>query len=269
MNLFIYDQSFEGLLSAIHDALETGIVPDKILSTRLYQDDLFATKFNIITDQEKSEKLWDMVRTKSSKQNCERIYIAFLSELPEIELIIYNYIKLMVNTPYNTEADFSNEYVVKLNAIHRKVSREAQRILMFVRFQKTVDDIFYASHDPQYNVLPLAVNHFKSRFADQKWVIFDTRRRFGYYYDLKDVREITISNKKISFETGKISADIMHVSEKLFQNLWQNYYNAINIKERKNLKVHMQFLPKRFWKYLPEKDLIKNRQAENNLITVE
>ena len=253
MNLFIYDQSFEGLLSAIHDALETGIVPDKIVSTRLYQDDLFATKFDIATDLEKSEKLWNMVKNKSSKQNCERIYVSFLSELPEIELIIYNYIKLIINTPYNTEADFSNDYVIKINTIYRKVSREAQRILMFVRFQKTADNMYYASFDPMYNVLPLVVDHFEKRFADQKWVIYDTRRDYGFYYDLKNTTEIHLSESMVNNSTGSIDRSIMAEDEKQFQKLWKNYFDAMCIKERINPKLHVQLLPKRFWKYLPEK----------------
>jgi probable DNA metabolism protein len=131
---------------------------------------------------------------------------------------------------------------------------------MFTRFQKTIDDIFYASFDPKYNVIPLTVSHFRSRFADQKWIIFDTRRKYGYYYDLEQVREITIGKNKINFETGKVDEDGLHVNEKLFQKLWKNYYDSININERKNLKVHMQFLPKRFWKYLPEKDSQNNRK---------
>lgn len=258
MNLFIYDQTFEGLLTAIQDAFDLNIEPDKILSTKAFQDDLFAIKYYITTDSDKFEKLWEQIKDKSSEQNCQRIFKAFLSELPDIEIIIYNYIKLILETPYNVEVDFSNENLVKLNNIQKKVGREAQRVMMFVRFQKTIDEIFYASFDAKYNVIPLTVSHFRNRFADQKWVIFDTRRKFGYYYDLENVREITIGNQKVSLESGKVDKDILHISEKLFQKLWKSYYDSINIKERKNLKVHMQFLPKRFWKFLPEKDFKNN-----------
>lgn len=262
MNLFIYDQTFEGLLTAIHDAIDLNIKPDKIISIKYFQDDLFATKYDIITDSDKFDKIWSQVKEKSNEQNCQRIFKAFLSELSEIEMIIYNYIKLIIDTPYNVEVNFSEDSVIKINNIQKKVGREAQRVLMFVRFQKTIDDIYYASFDPKYNVIPLTVAHFRNRFADQKWIIFDTRRKFGYYYDLKNVREITIGNQKVNFESGKVDNDVLHVSEKLFQKLWKSYYDTINIKERKNIKVHMQFLPKRFWKYLPEKDF-KNKLVMN------
>lgn len=258
MDLFIYDQTFEGLLTAIQNAFDLNVEPDKIISTKAFQDDLFAIKYYITTDSDKFENLWEQIKDKSSEQNCQRIFKAFLSELPDIEIIIYNYIKLILETPYHVEVDFSNENLVKLNNIQKKVEREAQRVMMFVRFQKTIDEIFYASFDAKYNVIPLTVAHFRSRFSDQKWVIFDTRRKFGYYYDLENVREITIGNQKVNLNSGQVDKDILHISEKLFQKLWKSYYDTINIKERKNLKVHMQCLPKRFWKFLPEKDFKNN-----------
>lgn len=255
MNIFIYDQTFEGLLSAIHEVLEMKEYPDKIVSIKSFQDDLFAKKYNISTDYNKFEEIWKTVKDKTNEQNCQRIFKAFLSENTGIENIIYDYIKLIIETPHSIETDFSNETVIKLNNLQKKVGREAHRVIMFTRFQKTVDDIYYASFDPKYNVIPLTISHFKNRFADQKWVIFDTRRKYGYYYDLENVREVTIGNQKVNLETGKADQEILHVSEKLFQKLWKSYYDSINIKERKNLKVHMQFLPKRFWKFLPEKDI--------------
>lgn len=262
MNIFIYDQTFEGLLSAIYDAIDLNIIPDKIVSTKSFQDDLFATKYYISADSDKYEKIWEQINKKTTQEICKRIFQAFLSESKDIELVIYSYVKLIIETPYNVEVNFSDDTVLKLTNIQKKVGREAQRVIMFVRFQKTVDDIYYASFDPKYNVIPLTIAHFRNRFANQKWVIFDTRRKYGYYYDLNEVREITIGNQKVNNNSGKVAQDVLHINEKSFQKLWKSYFDTINIKERKNLKVHMQFLPKRFWKFLPEKDF-KNKMVLN------
>jgi probable DNA metabolism protein len=70
------------------------------------------------------------------------------------------------------------------------------------------------------------------------------------------VSEIKISNTQVNPFNGKLGKDIRDSSELDFQELWNDYYQAVNIVERKNLKVHKQFLPKRFWKYLPEKNFI-------------
>jgi probable DNA metabolism protein len=41
--------------------------------------------------------------------------------------------------------------------------------------------------------------------------------------------------------------------EQLCQTLWQRYYDAVNISSRNNPKLHLRQLPRRYWRYLPEK----------------
>jgi probable DNA metabolism protein len=55
----------------------------------------------------------------------------------------------------------------------------------FVRFEKMQDGVFFAKIDPDFNVLPLIRKHFKDRYQDQKWMIYDLRRNYGILYDLK------------------------------------------------------------------------------------
>jgi probable DNA metabolism protein len=171
-------------------------------------------------------------------------------------LFLYKYIRLIFGSPAGIENDYSNEVVLYIKAMHKKVMREAQRILMFVRFQKTADDIYFAPFEPLYNVLPLSVRHFRDRFSDQKWLIYDLKRNYGFLYDLKEVGKIEMSARDKISSSGKISPEILNDEELFFQELWRKYYDSVNIKERKNLKVHLNFLPKRFWKYLPEKNVL-------------
>lgn len=118
---------------------------------------------------------------------------------------------------------------------------------------KTKDDIYYASFDPKYNVLPLVIKHFESRFADQHWIIYDTKRNYGFYYDLKSTSEFTFVESLIDLTTGQIDKSVMDKDEQLFQDMWKSYFKSMCIKERINPRLHMQMLPKRFWKYLIEK----------------
>ncbi len=254
MNIFLYDQSFEGLLTAIYESIELNILPDKIVSTKSFQDDLFAAKYDITTNSEKFEDMWNRVLEKSDEQNLQRIFKAFLSEVKDIELIIYNYIKLILNSTDNSDLNIRNDNSIKILNLQKKVSKEALKVIMIVRFQETVNKLFYTTLEPNYNVLPLTIKHFRSRFADKKWVIFDTKRKYGYYYDLDKVSQITIGKQKIDNKTGIVKKEALHVSEKLLQKLWRGYYDMINVKERKNIKINSQFLTNQFWKFLPEKE---------------
>jgi probable DNA metabolism protein len=256
MNIFKYDNTFEGFLSAVFYAYDTKILPDKIVGNNLFQEDLFAEEFTIYTNKEYAIRIWNGIKKKTSKQICQKIYRVFLSEIIDIEMLIYKYIKLTFNSVSDIDTNYSNNTVLEFNKIYKKVTMEAHRAVMFIRFQKTADGIYYAPFAPAYNVLPLTLNHFKDRFSDQQWVIYDSKRNYGFYYNLKDVDEIRINDSTVNPFTGKVNKEILDKSELNFQEIWNDYYQSTTIKERKNLKVHRQFLPKRFWKYLPEKNFL-------------
>lgn len=112
----------------------------------------------------------------------------------------------------------------------------------------------FAAVEPQFNALPLAVEHFKDRFADQPWLIYDVKRQYGYYYDLKEMKEVTFENpQQAHLVTGMLNESLMANDEKLFRQLWKTYFKAICIKERWNPRKHRQDMPVRYWKYLTEK----------------
>lgn len=50
---------------------------------------------------------------------------------------------------------------------------------------------------------------------------------------------------------GKLA--ILADAEKDYQELWKTYFKAVDIPERRNMKLHVQHVPKRYWKYLIEK----------------
>ena len=37
-----------------------------------------------------------------------------------------------------------------------------------------------------------------------------------------------------------------------FESLWKTFYNSVNIKERENIKLQKQHMPKRYWNHLTE-----------------
>ena len=78
-------------------------------------------------------------------------------------------------------------------------------------------------------------------------------RQYGYYYDLKSVSEITITDKGTPLLKGILDDQSMAEDERLFQKLWKTYFKAIAIKERTNPRKHKQDMPVRYWKYLTEK----------------
>ncbi|HAK14314.1 MAG TPA: DNA metabolism protein, partial [Acinetobacter radioresistens] len=44
----------------------------------------------------------------------------------------------------------------------------------------------------------------------------------------------------------------------LYDQLWKDYFCAINIEARGNIKLHIQYVPKRYWRYMNEKILFED-----------
>ena len=253
MNSYIYDKTFEGFLTLVFDAYANKAFPDRILGGADLLPLFSETAFRVVTDNTKAQRVWRGLHRKISKEACGMLSVVFLSELPESELLLFRYMQKAFASEKTIEVNFADDDVLKCAKIYRLVSREAERMRMFVRFQKTADGIFFAPIEPRYNVLSLVADFFTDRFGDQKWVVYDVRRNYGLYYDLKKTEEVSFDQLDFDLQTGKLNETQAAADERLFQSLWQTYYQSIAIKERLNPKLHRQMLPKRFWKFLPEK----------------
>jgi probable DNA metabolism protein len=251
MTTLIYDGTFEGLLTVVFEIYERRLQQVKLYTGEWCNTALFENVINVSTDNHKYERVLNGLKRKTSDNTVQHLYVAYLSETKTCNEIIAGYIRHVFDSSVNIEEDFSNKFVLRLAEIVHMVYRERHRMEAFVRFQELADGTFYAAIEPDLNVLPLLIKHFKDRYADQKWVIYDIRRRYGIYYDLHEVEfmEIDFSQRN---QSGKTSS-IYTADEGLYQHLWKNYFNSVNIASRKNLKLHLRHIPKRYWKHLTEK----------------
>lgn len=254
MNLiFSYDGTLEGFLTCVYLCYERKAEKTVTIRKKEYANEtFFSTVEDVISDSKKADRVWKGMEKKTSPSGRTKIYKAFLSELPNIEDSLLGYIRYAFSSEGKIDSDFSNEDVLKVSQIARSVGREKHRMDAFVRFRLTKDNIYFANVEPDFNVLPLIISHFKSRYADQKWIIYDLKRAYGIYYDLNKVETIKL---EISEDLNNHLAQNLYFSEyeQDYQKLWHNYFKSTNIKSRKNLKLHIRHVPKRYWKYLSEK----------------
>ena len=255
MVLFVYDKTFEGLLTAVFDAYFRKSFPDMLLSEGEALPLFYDEFFTVTTDEEKAGRVWRGLQKKLSASALSAITWCWLSELPEVGMLLFRYIRKAIDAPRSIETNFGDPDVLELSKIWKRVDWERLRMFQFVRFQKAADGTYFAAVEPEKNVLPLITGHFKDRFADQCWLIYDIKRAYGYYYDLKEVRNVVFGedSREGHLVTGILDESLMDKDEKLFQQLWKTYFKAICIKERLNPRKHRQDMPVRYWKYLTEK----------------
>lgn len=252
MIIFHYDKTFEGLLTAVFDAYNRKMFPDKLLGLDELEPMFVDVSYTVITQDDKSARVWKGLGKKLQQITRNMLTYVWLSELPGSDELIFRYIRKTFDSKHSIEMNFTDDDVLEMRNLAKKVDKERMRLIELVRFQKAADDIFFAPVSPDHNTLPLTLDHFTDRFADQKWIIYDTKRNYGYYFDLKTVTEMTLDTTQL-FPEGKLDEKLMAEDEKLYQELWKGYFKSMTIKERINLKLQRQHLPKRYWKYLTEK----------------
>lgn len=249
--ILIYDGSFNGFLTAVFMAFDEKVQVSDIQKNSVSQSGLFSDTQTIFTQMDKAKRVWNGIQRKSNTA-IKNIYFAYQSESKDVELLLYRYIRKMFAQNEPNHSNYSDPVVLKISQLAKSVGREKHRMEAFVRFQLTKDDIYFANIEPDFDVLPLISKHFRSRYADQQWLIYDAKRKYGIFYDLEKV-EI------ISLDLQEIHANSIHKKEAFtdgeysYQELWNNYFKSTNIKSRINKKLHTQHVPKRYWKYLSEK----------------
>ena len=287
MIIYVFDNTLDGLLTAVFDSFFLKQQPEYLLAEG-EQLPLFADEpHRVVTDSEKAERVWKGLEKHLSKDGLHMITISWLSEERGLNQPLFNFICKVFRphplTPsprdeggafgredsLSLERNASDEDVLAVRNTCRRVLHEQLRMKQFIRFQKAKDGTYLAVVSPDHNVLPLIIDHFQDRFNDQPWLIYDAKRHYGYYYNLtpspspkgegSDDRVIRVTfedEAAVPFDlsNGKMDADILSENDMIFQDLWRTYFKAICIKERMNPKKQLSDMPRRYWKYMTEKN---------------
>lgn len=254
--VFIYDGSYEGLLSCIFVIFNERITPVSISTEENHQLTLLDTAKRIDTNEGWAARVLKGIDGRTNASASALTYKIFLSELPLSEMLVYQVVQAIIQHGDETILEnFANPFILKAAQIEKMIHREVHRMHAFVRFQETSSGLFCAAIDPDFNILPLIGDHFERRYADQAWVIFDVRRNYGLYYDQLNISYVRPDDQIIAMNYNMFEANATQdVKEEEYQSLWKNYFHAVNINERNNPKLHLRHMPRRYWKYLIEKN---------------
>ena len=264
---YTYDGTFEGLLTVLFSIYESKSPPNTIQPEATAQTGLFAPPAHRDTDEARAARVWDGLLKTMDTEARTRLYHVFLSEVPDREMLLFRYVDLALRSPVDVAENYANADVRRVQRLAQQMFREKHRMEAFVRFEKTADELFHASIEPDFDVLPLIAAHFTKRYADQRWLIYDRRRHYGLYYDLTRTDVVQFEAERAGAKPTDLAATVLDEREPLFKVLWQSYFDHVNIPERRNLKLHRRHMPLRYWRYLSEKqprevryEPIKNKQ---------
>ena len=253
MTTLVHDGSFEGLMTAVFEVFEYRYEPARIIVEEHHQYyPFFDEVHTVMTDQSKADRVIKKMENVLGKSGVRQLLLVYLSEKPEAGDLILSAVRQSVKNPgADILQNFGDSDIMDIAKICKSMGREIHRLHAFVRFEELEDGMFFAKVEPDFNVLPVGFRFFKDRYADQKWMIYDLRHQFGVVYDLNATTFFYPEAEQLGML--KNPSDLYSEKERKYQQLWQRYFTKTNITERKNMKLHIQHVPKRYWKYLTEK----------------
>lgn len=245
MLVYVYDGSFEGLLTAIYEAYYRKQSPGRLETKENLQFGLLDEFVYIETDETKSSRVYASIQDKISSEALDWVYHVYLSNEMQAGTYIYEYLKLGWKMGQKVNLNLSDDRVLRVYKIFQRVAFEVHRMMGFVRFRLAEGGIYYASISPDNNIIELLAPHFSERLADQKWILHDVGRGTAVLYNTCDW---------IITEFGSEKMILIDKAESDYQRLWKDFFNTIGIASRQNPRLQKQLMPKRYWKHLIEKN---------------
>ncbi len=262
MSPVVYDGSLAGLLSVVFDAFAQNLSVRRVVREARYTASMFEEPVQVATDVAHAKRVWRGLN-KFPDFDRELVLRCWLFDTTEADTDIVHLLVRVFEEGAEAAQDFRDEAVFRCERIRKKMFREIHRTHAFVRFAEAEDGLYFSRIDPDFDVLPLAVEHFEQRYQDQEWLIWDGKRKYGFWFQPGNTNSVRVnassfgessfgeSSKSLSVEVPALpeAAD----AEDGFQRLWSTYFESVNIKARANPKLHRRHVPVRYWKLLTEK----------------
>ena len=241
-NVYIYNGEFLYLLTLIDYLHKNKIKPNNIKSNN-YSPTLFENVINLNISINKN--IIDNFINDIGNDNFKIIFYIFLSNNINKELVMYyfyiNALKYKNKTIYMRNL----KCVCEALKIVKYVKNEAHKYKGFVRFKELENNILYAEIEPTNDILYIISKHFELRLKNEYWIIKDVKRKKFSIYDKNNFYIIDEENFKLL--NNNISKNELDI-----ESLWKEFYKTIGIETRKNDRCRMNFMPKKYWKYILE-----------------
>ena len=240
---YIYDGTYPGFLTVVYEVYHKGTSHLEGIG-QAGEGHLFGEEFLVETSFAKADQVALGFEKVCGKQALRWMYRAFLSDTPGQEMKLFTFLLRGFKVGKKLYRYEKEDWVQDVLELCRMVGNETEKFRGILRFSELEEGMLFAKINPTHHILPVLAVHFEERLSSLRWAIYDVHRKEAAVY-----------------EEGHLSlVQVPHVVEHLtysneeeqFRKLWKGYFQHMAIEERKNPRLQMQFLPKKYWKYLTE-----------------
>ncbi|MCR5885411.1 UdgX family uracil-DNA binding protein [Rhizobacter sp. J219] len=142
--------------------------------------------------------------------------------------------------------------LLRAQAMAKAVSRDLHKMRAFVRFRPVHDGLAEPLHvawfEPEHHIVEANAPFFMRRFTHMRWAILTPRRSVRW------------DGRTLTFGPGAARSDAP--SADAGEALWLTYYRHIFNPARLKLDQMRKEMPRRYWRNLPEAELITELTAQ-------
>jgi DNA polymerase len=142
--------------------------------------------------------------------------------------------------------DKADVEVRRLEELAKSVRRDAHKMHAFVRFREVAEEDgtphFVAWFEPDHHIVRAEAGFFMRRFANMRWSILTPRG--SVHWDGEVMREGPPARREDAPGDDPV------------EDLWRSYYASIFNPARLKVGAMLSEMPKKYWKNLPEAELI-------------
>ena len=264
-----YDGSFAGLLCAAEEATSfSQLLRDGLrFKSQNEGQDLFEETFFVQTDLEHARALWRDAVARGYSTSLQACFEAFCSDSPDrnnhtgrvLCAMLHEMEGIKVAKEHKSRGslmilnDLNDIDILSVVTAAARCHNQAHKLKGLIRFSELRGGLWYAAISPDCDVLPLIAPHFATRYEPHAFMIHDTKRATAIIHEPGSAWRIVDG---VSY-TGRNSCPLPgaeYCTEHEFevQEQWARYFSSVAIAERRNPRLQMSYMPKKYWASLPE-----------------
>ncbi|MFQ6124491.1 MAG: DUF4130 domain-containing protein [Candidatus Heimdallarchaeota archaeon] len=164
--------------------------------------------------------------------------------------------------------NLATDIAKKAEKLAKDVSREAYKVRAFTRLNLSRHGILFAAIEPKYHVEDLVVKWFWKRFP-QFVIALESKLKRGVFLFGPGFSDVIFTKAPLKeviedLESRLPIKPLLEEVAEFSERIWQKYYAFQYVPSRKNLKLFLKFLPRKYqkWKGLVTEASFGNRRLD-------
>lgn len=241
-----FDKTFNSWWSQATIFLENQILPHQI-NWDSGQSDLFGASTNLKNCF--NSDLQSFFKSDEFKKALKLLRSVIMIKYDDKWDLMYQILYRMFMENRNLLSLYSDDHVKKAFGYHKSIGRDIHKMHAFVRFKyNEYVKAYFCFYEPEHLITSSAAPFFARRFGDKPWCI-ETPHLCAHW-----------NMKEIIYTQGVSKPSTYLVDD--WEEVWKTYYKSTYNPNRINSKMMKQEMQTKYWKNLPEVEIINDLMKE-------